>query len=394
MPLVKTSLALGLFASVAFSSGAASPLSAEAGQTAPASTARLLGTVTAVSGDTITLKSDAGVVATISVNDATRIVRTAPGEKDLSGATPIHVQDLTVGDRVLVRATPNSGAGSAENTYTAQAVIAMKQTDIAQKQQQDREDWQKRGVGGIVKSVDTASGTIVVTAGSKTFTIHTTPKIIVRRYAPDSVKFDDAKVSTLDQIKPGDQLRARGERNADGTEVTADEIVAGSFRNIAATVVSVNAAGQTLTVTDLATKKPIVVRFTPDSQLHKLAPEIAQGIAARFKGGAAGGEQPASANAQPPSGNGGGTGAGRPGGQRGDLSQMLQRAPSVQLTDLHPGDAVMIVSTEGASNMATAITLLAGVEPMLQASTKASQSLLSSSWSLGGGGDAAGASQQ
>ena len=252
-------------------------------------------------------------------------------------------------------------------------------------------------MGGIVKSVDAAGGTVVVTAGSRTFTIHTTPKTIVRRYAPDSVKFDDAKVSALDQIKPGDQLRARGDRNADGTEVAADEIVVGSFRNIAATVVSVNAAGQTLTVTDLATKKPVVVRFTPDSQLHRLAPEMAQGIAARFKGAAAGGgEQPASANAQPASaaGNGGGGMAGgRPGGQHGgDLSQMLQRAPSVQLTDLHAGDAVMIVATEGASDTATAITLLAGVEPMLQASTKASQSLFSSSWSLGGGD--AGASQQ
>jgi hypothetical protein len=389
MPFVKTSFALGLLASAGFSVATTLPIFAEAGQTATASTARLLGTVTSVSGDTVTVKSDAGVVATITVSDATRIVRTAPGQKDLSGATPIHVQDLAIGDRVLVRATP----GSAENTYSAQAVIAMKQTDIAQKQQQEREDWQKRGVGGIVKSVDVASGTVVVTAGSRTFTIHTSPKTIVRRYAPDSVKFDDAKVSTLDQVRPGDQLRARGDRSADGTEVTADEIVAGSFRNIAATVVSVNAGGQTLTVTDLATKKPVIVRITPDSQLHKLAPEMAQGIAARFKN-AAGGEQPAApTNVQASAGNGGGMGAaGRPGGQRGDLSQVLQRAPSVQLSDLHPGDAVMIVSTEGASDTATAITLLAGVEPMLQASTKASQSLFSSSWSLGGG-DAAAAQQ-
>jgi hypothetical protein len=389
MPFVKTSFALGLLASAGFSAATTLPVFAEAGQTATASTARLLGTVTSVSGDSVTVKSDAGVVATITVSDATRIVRTAPGQKDLSGATPIHVQDLAVGDRVLVRATP----GSAENTYSAQAVIAMKQTDIAQKQQQEREDWQKRGVGGIVKSVDVVGGTVVVTAGSRTFTIHTSPKTIVRRYAPDSVKFDDAKVSTLDQIKPGDQLRARGERSADGTEVTADEIVAGSFRNIAATVVSVNAGGQTLTVTDLATKKPVIVRITPDSQLHKLAPEMAQGIAARFKN-PAGGEQPAApTNVQASAGNGGGMGPGRPGGQRGDLSQVLQRAPSVQLSDLHPGDAVMIVSTEGASDTATAITLLAGVEPMLQASTKASQSLFSSSWSLGGGGDAAAAQQ-
>jgi hypothetical protein len=362
---------------------------AEASQTATASTARLLGTVTAISNETITLKSDAGVVATITVNDTTRIVRTAPGQKDLSGATTIQVQDLAVGDRVLVRATP----GSAENTYTAQAVIAMKQGDIAQKQQQEREDWQKHSVGGIVKTVDAASGTVVVASGSRTFTIHTTPKTIVRRYAPDSVKFDDAKVSTLDQIKPGDQLRARGERTGDGTEVAAEEIVAGSFRNIAGTVLNVNASAQTLTVTDLATKKPITVHFTPDSQLHKLAPEMAQAIAGRLKGGAPGSGSAAPVHAQPAAGAGGGISMNGPRGG-GDPSQMLQRAPIVQLTDLHTGDAVMIVSTEGASDTATAITLLAGVEPMLQASTKASQSLFSSSWSLGGGGDAAGAAQQ
>jgi hypothetical protein len=388
MPLLKTSFALLLSASASL---AAMPASAraEAGQTATASTARLLGTVTAISNETITLKSDAGVVATITVNDTTRIVRTAPGQKDLSGATTIQVQDLAVGDRVLVRATP----GSAENTYTAQAVIAMKQGDIAQKQQQEREDWQKHSVGGIVKTVDAASGTVVVASGSRTFTIHTTPKTIVRRYAPDSVKFDDAKVSTLDQIKPGDQLRARGERTGDGTEVAAEEIVAGSFRNIAGTVLNVNASAQTLTVTDLATKKPITVHFTPDSQLHKLAPEMAQAIAGRLKGGAPGSGAAAPVHAQPAASAGGGISMNGPRGG-GDPSQMLQRAPIVQLTDLHTGDAVMIVSTEGASDTATAITLLAGVEPMLQASTKASQSLFSSSWSLGGGGDAAGAAQQ
>ncbi len=386
MPLVKTSLALTLFAASVAAVPAPSLWTAAA-QTA--STARLLGTVTAIGTDTLSIKSDKGVIATISVSDGTRIIRTEPGQKDLSAATPIHIQDLAVGDRVLVRATP----GSADNTYTAQTVIAMKQSDIAQRQQQEREDWQKRGTGGIVKSVDTTAGTVTIASGTRTLTIHTTPKTVVRHYAPDSVKFDDAKVTTLDQIKPGDQLRARGDRNPDGTEVTADEIVAGSFRNIAGQVRQVNAAAQTLTVTDLATKKPITIRFTPDSQLRKLDPQMAQMIAARLKGGAAGsapgGMRPVNEHQPSP--------GGAPEGPRrsGDLSQLIQRAPSVPLADLHAGDAVMIVSTEGASDTATAITLLAGVEPMLQASTTASQSLFSSSWSLnGGGGEAAGAAQQ
>jgi hypothetical protein len=124
---------------------------------------------------------------------------------------------------------------------------------------------------------------------------------------------------------------------------------------------------------------------------------MAQMIAGRLKGGAAGGP-PAQGAVQPVAAGSEATRApgqnGPGGGQRGDLSQMLQRAPVLQLADLHKGDAVMIVSTDSASDSATAITLLAGVEPMLQASTKASQSLFSTSWSLGGGGDAAAASQQ
>ncbi|HZU08810.1 MAG TPA: DUF5666 domain-containing protein [Pseudacidobacterium sp.] len=347
------------------------------------SAARLIGTVTSVSGDTVTLKSDAGVLSTVTVSDSTRILRAEPGQKDLSSAAPIHVQDLAVGDRILVRATP----GPSANTYTAQTIIAMKKSDIAQKQEQEREQWQ-HGVGGIVKSIDSAAGTIVVASGVRTITIHATPKTVVRRYAQDSVKFDDARVSTFDQIRPGDQLRARGERTPDGGELTADEIVAGTFRNIAATVVSVNAGMQSITVMDLATKKPVTIRFTPDSQLHRLDAQVAQIIAMRLKGGARQGAATEQTAGHPMAMNG------QPQQHSGDLQQVIQRAPAIQITDLHKGDAVMIVATEGSPDSATAITLLAGVEPMLQASTKESQSLFSSSWSLGGGGEAAAASGQ
>jgi hypothetical protein len=347
------------------------------------SAARLIGTITSVSGDTITLKSDTGTVSTITASDSTRILRAEPGQRDLSSATAIHVQDLAIGDRVLVRATP----GSSANAYIAQSIIAMKKSDIAQKQQQEREAWQQHGVGGIVKTVDATTGTVVVASGSRTITIHTTPKTIVRRYAQDSVKFDDAKVSTLDQIRPGDQLRARGDRSQDGNEVTADEIVAGTFRNIAATVVSVNAGAQAVTVTDLATKKPVTIHFTSDSQLHRLEPQVAQMIALRLKGGARQGTAPEQTAGHPMAMNG------QPQQHSGDLQQVIQRAPAIQITDLHKGDAVMIVATEGSPESATAITLLAGVEPMLQASTKESQSLFSSSWSLGGGEAAAAGAQ-
>lgn len=362
---------------------------------AQAASAKQLGTIKAISGSVITLTTDAGASVTIQVDDGTRMVRTAPGKTDLKGATIIHVQDLQVGDRILVR----GNASVDGKTIAATAVIAMKQSDLAAKQEQERQDWQKRGIGGLVSAVDPSNGTITITTGAgstkKSVVIHTTAATAFRRYAPDSVKFDDAKASALDQVKPGDQLRARGNKNADGTEFAAEEVVSGLFRNIAGTIESLDAAANTVTVKDLLSKKSIVVRITSDSQVRKLPLQMAQMIAMRLKGGPNGGApngagaapQPASANGASPGGQSrpGGMGGSRPGGSP-DFQQILSRMPPAGLSDLQKGDAVMIVSTEGSdSGAVTAITLLAGVEPILQASP-GGQMMTLSPWSLGGGG--------
>lgn len=355
---------------------------------------RIVGTVSAIDGNTLTIKSDAGVTTTVNATDSTRVLRAEPGAKSLAEATSIRVADLSVGDRVLLAVTP--GAGGSPGIATR--IVAMKQSDIAQRQQAEQRDWQRRGVGGLVKSVDRSTGTVTIAASSRTFIIHTTPKTVFRRYDPESIKFSDAKPSSLDQIQPGDQLRARGDRSPDSNDVVADEVVAGSFRNIAGTVNSVDAGANTITVTDLATKKPVVIRVTADSQMHKLPEMVAQGLAARLKnpsGGDGGGRQgsaPAAGTRQPPNGSSRQSAGGGQAVQRGDLSQLLQRTPTVALSDLHKGDAVMIVATQGSTSSATAVTLLAGVEPLLTASPAASQSMFSASWNIGGGGagDAAG----
>jgi hypothetical protein len=235
---------------------------------------------------------------------------------------------------------------------------------------------------------------------AKPVTIHISKTTIIRRYSPDSVKFDDAKQSTLDQINAGDQLRARGVRSADGTELAADEVVSGAFRNIAGTVVSTDAGNNTVTVMDLATKKPVTLRITSDSQLRKLPPTVAQRIAVRLRGGSPDGgtDAPASGGGPaPPAKAGearpnGGAGGGRPGGAP-DFQQMLKRMPAVTLADLQKGDAIMIVTTEGSANsQPTAITLLSGVEPILSASPNSNRAaMLLSPWNLGGGGGEAAA---
>jgi hypothetical protein len=376
---------------------------------APADAAfqRVVGAIKAIDAGGITLTADAGDEVHATLTDSTRIVRVAPGEKDLKNATPLQKQDLQIGDRILVRGRPGADAHS----LAALAIIVMKQSDVAAKQQKEREDWQKRGVGGLVNAVDAATGTITVSqtsfAGTKSVVVHTSKSTILRRYAPDSVKFDDAKIAPLDQIKVGDQLRARGSKNEDGTELNAEEVVSGTFRNLAGQITAVDSAANTLTLKDAISKQTVVVKVTGDAQLRKLPPEFAQRIAMRLKGAAANGIPGAAAalgggaaSGDRPRGQGagqGGPGQGGPGGASGgmgggrsggppDIQQILSRMPAASLSDLQKGDAVMIVTTAGDSSGAVnAITLLAGVEPILTAAPSASQAMMLSPWSLGSG---------
>jgi Domain of unknown function (DUF5666) len=360
---------------------------------------RTVGVVKSVGSGTITVTADSGEEVTAALQDDTKIVRVAPGQTTLKDATLLKASDLQAGDRVLVRGIPVEGG----QTLKAATVIVMKQADVASKQDQDRQDWQKRGVGGLVTAVDATAGTITIslgpgTAGAppKTLTIGTTKNTVLRRYAPNSIKFDDAKPAPIAEIKPGDQLRARGTKNADGTELAAEEVISGSFRNIAGTILTKDEAAKTITVQDLLTKKPVSVKLGGDSTMKALPPEMAQRIATRLKGGAGGsgkgaaGSGPGAAagpgggadGMRPPGANGGGYGgAGSgPGAGAPDLQRFLSRLPNKELADLNKGDAVMIVATEGGDGKpVTAITLVAGVEPILTAAPSGTLS----SWTLG-----------
>jgi hypothetical protein len=352
-----------------------------------APSSRFVGTITAISGNTLTVKTDSDGERQVGVPPTAAIKRISPGQKDLSNADNLQFSDLESGDRVLVKLDPAAPGPPAQ----ALQIVAVKQADLVKKQEQEREDWQKRGVGGLVKSVDPAAGVLVLTIGTgataKTITIHTTKATILKRYAPNSVRFDEAKPAPMDAVHSGDQLRARGTKNDAGTEIAAEEVVSGTFRNISGTVLSLDATASTLSVKDLATKKPVTIHITPDAQMRKLPEHAAQALAARLSGGAngaggKGGKGPSQSAAASTSPHGGA--AGPPGG--GDPQQMLNHAPVIQLTDLKKGDAVMVVSTDGASEV-TAVTLLAGVEPLLE-SPAATQNLLSN-WSMGSGGQEA-----
>jgi len=386
------SAAVGLAATVLWLGAVAHGQTTPQQPPAASSTARPVGTVKAIAGNAVIVTTDAGAEVRVLVQDSTRMLRVAPGQKDIKDAPPIQLQDVQVGDRMIIRGR----VGDDGKSVLASSILVMSKADIAERQAHEREDWQKRGVGGLVKAIDPASGTITLATSAagpnKTMTVHVSKETIVRRYAPESVKFEDAKPGTLEQIKPGDQLRARGAKSADGSEISAEEIVSGSFRNIAGTVASVDPGASTINVNDLLTKKPVSVKITADSQLKKLPPMLAQRLAMRLKGsppenGAANTNQPSPQRSNQASPEGGGA---HPRGG-GDLQQMLGRLPAVTLAELQKGDAVMIVTTEDGTGGPNAITLLAGVEPILTASPNEGAAMLLSPWTLGSpsAGDAA-----
>ena len=336
---------------------------------------RVSGAVKAASAEGFTVTSAAGQDVVVSVASGASILQVAPGSKDLKSASAATLDSIAAGDKVIVTGT----AGDAPALLHATRVIVMHGSDIAQNHAAEEAAWRSGG-GGLVKSVDASAGTVTVSNGAKMLLVQTTPATKFSRYNGESVRFEDRVASKLTDVQAGDQLRVRGTRSADGTSVSADEIVTGTFHNYSGILTAVDGTAGTVTLKDLASKKVVVVKVSKSSDLRRLPAQAAARFAARAAGSPVGqtGAAPGSSSANA-SGPGGNARAGM------DLSQMLARLPTETMGGLKVGDAVMIVATESptAGTQSTAVTLLAGVEPILQAAPQGEMVL--TPWGVGGG---------
>lgn len=336
------------------------------------SATRYLGTITVMNGNTITVKTAQGEEHTVEVPETADLKRIEPGQTNLSAAVAMQFSELAAGDRVLVWIDPNASGA----TPQALRLVAIKASDLEKKRQQEAEEWQRNGAGGLVKSIDPATGTIVISTGAgptlHTFTIHTGKTTVLKRYAPASVSYSAAQPAPFDAIHVGDQLMARGTKT--GAVIDAAEVVSGSFHNISGLIASVDPANTTFTIKDLATKKQITVKVPADAQMRQLPERMAQMLAARLKGG----ETDEGRGAPPANNEGFRQRGGGPGAAAADPQQILKRAPLIHFSDLQKGEAVMLVATPGDAQV-IAITLIAGVQPLLEAPE--SQDLLAN-WSM------------
>ena len=308
-------------------------------------------------------RDNAGQVA-LKLGLDTVIQRIAPGEKSLSNAQPLAASEIRSGDRVLVTLTSDASE--------ARRIVVMSAADISKRNEADKQDWVKRGLTGVVtaKEGDTIKLKKRSLMGESELLVTVTDKTGYKRYAPDSVKFADARASSLGNIQLGDQLRARGVKSEDGTKVTAEEVVFGTFLTSAGKVQSLDATNSQVTIADLKTNKPLLVRVTADSKLKKM-PSFSGMPGAGGPGPSTGGG-PSMMGGGPP-GMGGGPprmGAGGPPGAGGgppDLAQMLEMMPAVKLEELKPGDTIVVSSTKGArEGEVTAIMVLANADMLIQ----------------------------
>jgi len=329
------------------------------------------------------VKTDAGSLVTVALGDKTVYMRLAPGEKTLTNATKIGFADVGEGDRVWARGKVSDD----HKSVPATALIVMNKVDIAKKQEAERAEWKKRGVLGIITALKPETKEITISsrtmAGPQALIIPVSDKVEMRRYAPDSIKFADAKPANFGELKVGDQLRALGERNADGSAFTAEKVVTGSFKTVAGVITAVDVATGELKINDLQTKQPLTIVVKQDAVLRKFPAANEMGgmmMMGRGPGGggaAAGQTPPAGQTAPKPSPSGGqGTGQGpggsgpgggmRMGGGGMNMQDMLERLPTISLADVKVGDTIIVSSTKGADpSRLTAISLISGADTLL-----------------------------
>jgi Cu/Ag efflux protein CusF len=351
------------------------------------------GTVTGVDAKAsqVTLKTDKGDSLTFTTTERTQILHAPAGVTDPKQWTKVTLGDINSGDEVVAYYR-----GSADQKpLLATSLVIRTKADLNQIAQKELEDWKKRGSTGTVSAVDPAAKTITLKAGQRTLTIQADDKTQFHRYSLDSPKPADAKPSSLAEIKTGDQVNVLGNKNAEGTAVAAEIVYAGTFRQIAATIVSIDAAAGQMEVRDLADKskkpQPLYIKITADTTMKKLPEQMAAMLARRYQGGrgANGGGTPQGGGSGPGGGQGrfgGGEGRGMGGGRGGDVGAMLDRLPAMPISELKAKDAIMVSTTMGSDpSKVTAIMLLAGVEPVLTAAPTATRDIMSG-WNLGGGG--------
>jgi len=310
----------------------------------------VMGIVTNFTTETrqVLVTTSAGNQVVVSLSDLTEFMRIPPGEKTKDKFIKIAPTDFAVGDMVFARGRMSED----KKSLPAREFYVMSKGDIALKRDREREGWRTRGIAGTINSLNAEKKEITLDArtpeGIKPLVVGVIDKTTFRRYAPDSIRFSDAKASSFSDLKAGDQLRALGTKSSDGTRFTPDEIVSGAFQTIGGTITEIKLENKEIKINDVQSHQVVTVVISNDSSMKRITPELLTALT-----------PPKSGTPTPP------TNATPKGSS--DLQEMFDQLPTLTLPDLKVGDAILVSSTKGNEpTRISAIAVVSGVGPLLQ----------------------------
>jgi hypothetical protein len=302
---------------------------------------RVLGEVSRVDSghNQLTVKTTTGEV-TLQVDGKTIYRRVPPGETTLDKAVSISLSEVTTGDKVLARGP------QVESSVLVRELVVIANKDLAEKRRHDREEWIKRGVTGVVTSLDPEKKEFTVrvrvSEGERPIVMTGGEKVAFRRYSGESIRYSDSRPSSFADLKVGDQLRALGESAADGTHFTPEEVIFGTFRTVVGKITSVNATSGEVAVNNVQNNQAMQILVSKDSSMRRLSPEISKQLVQRALRGTA-----------------------APSAGEASTQKLIDSLPQATIAELKPGDAVLVSTTIGDSpNRATAIVFTVGADEL------------------------------
>lgn len=288
----------------------------------------------------ITILTTDGKNIVVTFDKAVEFKQVPAGETTLRNATDITPAQINAGDNALVR-----GNRTSENNILARQIIIVTQADIIKKEAQKREEWKLRGIAGIVRKIDLGARKIFVQtkgANSRLIEVVPTDKTIFQRYETGAGSLNDFKPGNLEKIREGDQIRAIGDKSADGLQFVPEEVFSGSFRILTGKVLSVNPETGELRLSDLQDGKTVTAVVNSASNLRRLTEDSVKSEA----GSAAKGSAPETAT-----------------GGSINLTSLLEKSPKINIADIKIGETIVIASlSDAGAGRVIGITVVSGVE--------------------------------
>jgi hypothetical protein len=228
----------------------------------------------------------------------------------------------------------------------------MSAAHLKKRQNDEKEAWQKRGISGVVVALNAQAREITIVSpqrdGIKQIKVSAAKVQRFRRYAPDSIRFSDARPSSFAELRPGDQLRALGEKSADGASLAAEEIISGGFRTVGGTVTSVSSDTGEIKIKLFGNNQPFTLVAGKNSVIRRIPAKVAALIAQRA----------VSMNANKTDAE--------------DSQEIIERLPTIPVSELKTGDVILTASAMGSDpTRLRAINVLAGIDGIISALQRA-----------------------